>query len=66
VSIGIFQILFVALVILVLFGRGRISETMGDFGKGIKNFRAGVSDTERQLPATAGEAETAPADKTTR
>ena len=65
-SVGIFQILFIALVILVLFGRGRISETMGDFGRGIKSFRAGVSDTERQLPAAAGEAETAPVDKTTR
>lgn len=36
----------VALVILVLFGRGKISETMGDFGKGIKSFRKGLSEEE--------------------
>lgn len=41
---GIWQILIVAIVVLVLFGRGRISEMMGDFGKGISSFKKGVSD----------------------
>lgn len=41
----------VALVILVLFGRGKISETMGDFGKGIKSFRKGLTE-EESAPAT--------------
>ena len=36
----------VALVVLVLFGRGRISEVMGDFGKGIKSFKAGIADED--------------------
>ncbi|HUQ13057.1 MAG TPA: twin-arginine translocase TatA/TatE family subunit [Novosphingobium sp.] len=41
----------VLLVVLVLFGRGRIAETMGDFGKGIKSFKAGMSDeADRPLP----------------
>ncbi|WP_420797107.1 twin-arginine translocase TatA/TatE family subunit [Altericroceibacterium spongiae] len=44
---GPFQILIVALVILVLFGRGRISEMMGDFGKGVKSFRQGLSEEEK-------------------
>ena len=39
--------IIVALVILVLFGRGKISETMGDFGKGIKSFRKGMAEEER-------------------
>jgi len=34
----------VAIVVLVLFGRGKISETMGDFGKGIRSFRKGLSE----------------------
>ncbi|RDC59311.1 Sec-independent protein translocase protein TatA [Alteripontixanthobacter maritimus] len=46
-GIGIWQILIVALVILVLFGRGRISEMMGDFGKGIKSFKQGMGDEEK-------------------
>lgn len=41
----------VALVVLVLFGRGRISEMMGDLGKGIKSFKAGMNEeTDRPLP----------------
>jgi sec-independent protein translocase protein TatA len=46
VNIGPFQILIIALVILVLFGRGRISEMMGDFGKGVKSFRKGLNDDD--------------------
>lgn len=45
-NLGPFQILIIALVILVLFGRGRISEMMGDFGKGVKSFRQGLNEDE--------------------
>ena len=45
-QIGIWQILILALVVLVLFGRGRISEMMGDFGKGISSFKKGMSEEE--------------------
>lgn len=43
-GIGVWQILIVALVILVLFGRGRISEMMGDFGKGVSSFKKGLNE----------------------
>lgn len=44
------HLLIVALVVLVLFGRGRISEMMGDFGKGIKSFKTGMSEeTDRPV-----------------
>lgn len=45
------HLLIVALVVLVLFGRGRISEMMGDFGKGIKSFKQGMNE-ETDRPAT--------------
>ncbi|QIQ86851.1 twin-arginine translocase TatA/TatE family subunit [Erythrobacter sp.] len=45
-GIGIWQILIIALVVLVLFGRGRISEMMGDFGKGISSFKKGMSEED--------------------
>jgi sec-independent protein translocase protein TatA len=48
VQIGLFQILIIALVVLVLFGRGRVSEMMGDFGKGVNSFKRGLSDDEPQ------------------
>ena len=44
--------LIVLLVVLILFGRGRVSEIMGDFGKGIKNFKKGLNeeDTSAAVP----------------
>ena len=38
------HLLLLAVVVLVLFGRGRVSEFMGDFGKGIKSFKEGMND----------------------
>ncbi len=45
------HLIILALVVLVLFGRGRISEMMGDFGKGIKSFKQGMSE-ETDRPVT--------------
>lgn len=45
-GLSIWQLLIIALVVLVLFGRGRISEMMGDFGKGIKSFKQGMNEEE--------------------
>ncbi|OJW68550.1 MAG: Sec-independent protein translocase TatA [Sphingomonadales bacterium 63-6] len=44
--------LIVAVVVLILFGRGKISETMGDFGKGLRSFRKGMAE-EDEKPASA-------------
>ena len=46
------HLIILALVVLILFGRGRISEMMGDFGKGIKSFKQGMSE-ETDRPVTA-------------
>jgi len=48
---SIWHWLIVLLVVLVLFGRGRISEIMGDFGKGIKSFKQGIADEETKPAA---------------
>jgi sec-independent protein translocase protein TatA len=40
------HILIVAVLLLLLFGRGKISDLMGDFAKGIKNFREGMKDNK--------------------
>ena len=45
---SIWHWIIVALVVLVLFGRGRISEVMGDFGKGISSFKKGMSEAEKE------------------
>lgn len=55
-SFGVWQILILAVVVLVLFGRGRISEMMGDFGKGISSFKKGMSEEETK-PASSAQIE---------
>ena len=60
-SLGPWQLIIIAIVILVLFGRGRISEMMGDFGKGIKSFKQGMN--EEDAPAKQISHEAKPADE---
>jgi sec-independent protein translocase protein TatA len=48
-SFSLFHWIIVAAVILLLFGRGRIADVMGDFGKGISSFKKGMAETEREI-----------------
>lgn len=50
-GLSAFHWIIVALVVLVLFGRGRISEVMGDFGKGIKSFKQGLNEDDSRTAA---------------
>jgi len=43
-SIGFWQIAIVVILVVLLFGRGKISDLMGDVAKGIKSFKKGMSD----------------------
>ncbi|MBX3578064.1 MAG: twin-arginine translocase TatA/TatE family subunit [Rhizobiaceae bacterium] len=43
-SFSIWHWLIVLVVVLLLFGRGKIPELMGDMAKGIKSFKKGMSD----------------------
>lgn len=45
-SMSIWHWLVVAVIVLLLFGRGKIPELMGDVAKGIKSFKAGMKDEE--------------------
>lgn len=47
-SFSIWHWLIVLVVVLLLFGRGKIPELMGDMAKGIKNFRKGMSDDNNE------------------
>ncbi|WP_068317613.1 twin-arginine translocase TatA/TatE family subunit [Polycladidibacter hongkongensis] len=51
-SIGIWQIVIVAVVVVLLFGRGKISELMGDVAKGINSFKKGLKDEETGASTT--------------
>ena len=43
-SIGIWQVVIIGVIVVLLFGRGKISELMGDVAKGIKSFKKGMAE----------------------
>lgn len=45
-ALSIWHWLIVLVVAILFFGRGRVSAVMGDVGKGIKNLRQGLADTD--------------------
>lgn len=75
-NIGIWELLLLLVVVLLLFGTGRLTRAMGDLARGVRSFRDGMKDTEaephapespaaeppKSLPAPRAEAARAAAD----
>ena len=64
-SIGVWQVILILLIVLILFGAGKLPKVMGDVAKGVKNFKSGLKDDEEdekkaitvdEATPTAGEA----------
>ena len=55
-NIGLPGLLLIAVVVLVLFGRGKISSLMGEVGKGITSFKKGVADGTAEIEEQAADA----------
>jgi sec-independent protein translocase protein TatA len=53
-ALSIWHILIIAIVLVLLFGRGKISDIMGDTAKGIRQFRKGLADPD-EPPAKPAE-----------
>ena len=45
-SLSIWHWLIVLVIVLLLFGKGKISDVMGDVAKGVKSFKKGLSDED--------------------
>ena len=56
-SIGIWQVAIVVVLVVLLFGRGKISSLMGDVAKGIKSFKKGMSDNPDQTSSLSSTSE---------
>ncbi|MEX0311758.1 MAG: twin-arginine translocase TatA/TatE family subunit [Tateyamaria sp.] len=54
-NIGLPGLLLIAVVVLVLFGRGKISSLMGEVGKGITSFKKGINEGKEELEAAKAE-----------
>ena len=63
-NIGLPGILLIAIVVLVLFGRGKISSLMGEVGKGITSFKKGMSDGKNEIENVDKEMKIDPRDVT--
>ena len=50
---SIWHWLIVLVIVLLLFGRGKISEVMGDLAKGVKSFKKGMAEDDDVPTATA-------------
>jgi sec-independent protein translocase protein TatA len=47
-SIGIWQVVLILLIVLILFGAGKLPKVMGDVAKGVKNFKSGMKEDDEE------------------
>jgi sec-independent protein translocase protein TatA len=68
-SIGIWQIVLILVIVLLIFGAGKLPRVMGDFAKGIKSFKAGMKEGAEPPPSppenTAGQSQPRVSDQQT-
>lgn len=52
-SIGVWQVVLILVIVLIIFGAGKLPRVMGDVAKGIKNFKSGMSSDADDKDAPA-------------
>lgn len=53
-SIGFWQIVLILVIVLIIFGAGKLPRVMSDLGKGVKEFRSGMKETGDDDAAASG------------
>ena len=48
-NIGVWEVLIIAFIVLLLFGGKKIPELMKGLGKGVKSFKEGVNEVEKEI-----------------
>ncbi len=56
-GIGIPELLIILVIVLVIFGAGKLPMIGGNLGKAIKNFKGGIKEKEEELPDASAKAE---------
>ncbi len=59
-SFSLWHWMIVLVVVLVLFGKGRVADVMGEFGKGLKSFKQGMNEETGDKPAAPPPAQITP------
>jgi sec-independent protein translocase protein TatA len=49
-SIGVWQVVLILLIVLIIFGAGKLPQVMGDVAKGVKSFKSGLKDQDEVAP----------------
>ncbi len=52
-SIGIWQVILILVIVLILFGAGKLPKVMGDLGKGVRNLKAGLREDDETAESKA-------------
>ncbi len=63
-GIGVWQVILILVIVLIIFGAGKLPKVMGDVAKGIKNFKSGLGDEESGDDAKSLKNETEQASET--
>ena len=63
-GIGVWQVILILVIVLIIFGAGKLPKVMGDVAKGIKNFKSGLGEGESGEDAKSLKNETEPASET--
>ena len=61
-SIGVWQVVIILVIVVIIFGAGKLPHVMGDVAKGIKNFKKGMVADEPQTKQSIRESEAVEAD----
>ncbi len=59
-DLGAPELLIVLLIVILLFGPGRIAKTLGELGKGLRSFKESVSSPDEQSPSNSTAADANP------
>lgn len=62
-GLGVWEILVILVIVLVIFGAGKLPKVMGDLGSGIRNFKSNLSDGTKAEPDAPPPAKTEEAPK---
>ena len=63
-SIGVWQVVIILVIVLIIFGAGKLPHVMGDVAKGIKNFKKGMAEDGSEANKTIKDSETVAAPAT--
>ncbi|HVK98729.1 MAG TPA: twin-arginine translocase TatA/TatE family subunit [Dongiaceae bacterium] len=59
-GLSFWHIMLVAVLVLLLFGKGKVPQLMGDIAEGIRNFKSGLREDDADTTARANTAESRP------